>query len=67
MEVSQMRSKVPHTSFKIPDDVRALLMKWSAANLTSMNAELVRCARERAQREQQEADAEKFTKEYEAA
>ena len=37
---------------KVPSDVRKQLEQWAANNISSMNAELIRCARERAEREQ---------------
>jgi len=42
---------------KAPDDVRELLAAWTARNLTSMSAEIIRSIRETAEREQQ-ADKE---------
>jgi hypothetical protein len=42
-------------SIKLPVDVHEQLSRWAAHNVSSMNAELVRCARERAEREQAKA------------
>jgi hypothetical protein len=39
---------------KVPPDVRKKLEEWAADNLTSMTAEFIRSARERATREAQE-------------
>jgi hypothetical protein len=41
-------------TMKAPRDVRERLEHWASENLTSMNAELVRSVRERAEREQRE-------------
>jgi hypothetical protein len=39
---------------KVPCDVRKKLEEWAAFNVSSMTAELIRSARERAEREQLE-------------
>ena len=36
---------------KVPPDVRLNMERWAAGNLTSMTSELIRSARERAERE----------------
>jgi hypothetical protein len=40
-------------TIKVPVDVRQKLAEWAAHNVSSMNAELIRSARERAEREQE--------------
>jgi Arc-like DNA binding domain len=40
---------------KVPSDVRKKLEEWAADNVSSMNAELVRCARDRIAREKASA------------
>jgi hypothetical protein len=36
---------------KVPSDVRENLRRWAKSNITNMTAELIRSARERAERE----------------
>jgi hypothetical protein len=45
------------TTAKLPADVLAKLREWASFNLTSMNAEIVKSIRERAEREQSEKAA----------
>ena len=45
------------TTAKLPADVLAKLREWASFNLTSVNAELVRACREKAQREPAEKAA----------
>jgi hypothetical protein len=40
-------------TIKVPLDVHKQLLDWAASNVSSMNAELIRSARERAQRERE--------------
>jgi predicted transcriptional regulator len=42
---------------KVPSDVRRKLEEWAKFNVSSMNAELIRAVRERAEREQREKAA----------
>jgi len=44
-------------NMKFPADVREKLLEWAADNVSSMNAETVRCIRERIAREQREKAA----------
>jgi len=40
-------------TIKVPVDVHQQLLEWAAHNISSMNAELIRSVRERAEREQE--------------
>jgi hypothetical protein len=44
-------------TIKVPIDVHQKLLEWAGHNISSMNAELIRSARERAEREQEKAAA----------
>jgi hypothetical protein len=41
-------------SIKLPADVRDKLAAWAADNISSLNAEIVRSVRDRAEREERE-------------
>jgi hypothetical protein len=48
---------VKSMTIKVPVDLHAKLLEWAAANISSINAELIRSFRERAERERAKAEA----------
>jgi hypothetical protein len=51
------RAQATRMGVNLPEDVRQQLEAWATYNVTSMTAEIVRSVRDRAEREQEKAEA----------